>query len=215
MVIWGYICKKYRPLSLICTLCETKGMIIMMRKFINYESIQDEPNFWLWFLAMHFLDSWNKQTDQTLFELLWDSYEINEEWCNQFTGYYEGIFEENDGYSDNPTSLQLELSNGVLYVIEFHPGESVFYFGGEEIGCIGPHTKIQKIAWKDFAEYTKLLDNRQKILLLPILAITSREQNELEQLVVNGLNSLRTLEIIKPEDYQEIREGILANCFAR
>ena len=99
-----------------------------MRNYINYESIQNEPNFWLWFLAMHFLDSWNAQTqtDQTLFELLWDNYEINEEWCNQFTGYYEGIFEKNDGYSDNPTSLQLELSNGVLFVMEFHLGESVF-----------------------------------------------------------------------------------------
>lgn len=189
----------------------------IMRNYINYESIQNEPNFWLWFLAMHFLDSWNAQTqtDQTLFELLWDNYEINEEWCNQFTGYYEGIFEKNDGYSDNPTSLQLELSNGVLFVMEFHPGESVFYLGEEEVSCIGPHTNIHKIAWKDFAEYTSLLDSRQKILLLPILAITSKEQNELEQLVVNGLNSLRSLEIIKPEDEKEIREGILAHCFAK
>ena len=52
-------------------------------------------------------------------------------------------------------------------------------------------------------------------MLLPILAITSKEQNELEQLVVNGLNSLRSLEIIKPEDEKEIREGILAHCFAK
>jgi hypothetical protein len=43
------------------------------------------------------------------------------EWSRKFTGWHPGIFDESDGYSDDPATVRLNLAGGVRLRVEFHP----------------------------------------------------------------------------------------------
>ena len=180
-----------------------------MRKIIAFDTIKDGNNFWIWFFAALFPQSWDADTDQTISEAIMDNYEFDEKWANAFTGYYDGIFDESDGYIENPKTLQIELSDGKMLSIEVHPGDIYYFIEDKEIGCIGPHYKIKTISWQDFAIYTKSWTYQQKLLLMPMLGIKDGEQITLEELIVNGS---REVKAIRWEDYEKIRQGIVSHC---
>src|SRR5215470_14363225 len=53
------------------------------------------------------------------------------DWYRRFTGWYPGIFDESDGYSEDPATVHLALANGVQLRVEFHPGEQNWFLRGE------------------------------------------------------------------------------------
>ena len=78
--------------------------------------------------------------DDALIEIMSEKYEdlIDHSFIDDLTGYYDGVFDESDGYIDNPNTIKMILSTGNELFIEFHPGDTIYYFGQEELGCTGP-----------------------------------------------------------------------------
>lgn len=182
-----------------------------MRKLVNYETIRDERDFWLIFLMGNFPLSSYCDDDEGLGYLIAENYGYNKQWIHDFTGYYDGIFDECDGYLDDPTTLELELSTGEKLYIEFHPGDTIFFIDNDEIGCTGPHYLIHKIDWSKFMSYTNSLSSDKKMLLLPMLAIGNEERENLSHIIAEGL---KEIEIIKESDYELIKNCIINNCYS-
>lgn len=180
-----------------------------VRKLINYETVKNENDFWLIFLMGGFPESLDRETDQTLSEIISSLYDYNRQWADNFTGYYDGIFDEGDGYIDDPTTLEIELSTREKLYIEFHPEDMLYFIDNEKIGCTGPHYFIHKYAWQKFVSYTCSLSCDKKILLLPMLAVKDGEKNDLKQIILDGLKAIR---VIKESDYERICGAIIENC---
>ena len=180
-----------------------------MRKLINYDTIKNEKDFWLIFLMGSFPESLDNETDETLSEIISGLYGYNRQWADDFTGYYDGIFDECDGYIDDPTTLEIELSTGEKLYIEFHPGDTIYFINDEEIGCTGPEYFIHKLDWQKYVSYTHSLSCEQKLLLMPMLAVKDGEKNELNQIIVDGLKATGA---IKEADYERICGAIIENC---
>ena len=180
-----------------------------MRKFVNYETIRHEDDFWLMFLMGNFPISHYNDAVGSLGDFIYDRYGYNKQWIHEFTGYYDGIFDECDGYLDDPTALEIELSTGEKLYIEFHPGDTIFFINDKEIGCTGPHYLIHKIDWSQFISYTNSLSNDKKMLLLPMLSIRNEESADLRRIIIDGL---RKIQVIKESDYEIIGNSIIHNC---
>ena len=63
-------------------------------------------------------------------------------WWETFTGYYESVLDESDGYLEEPVTLNEALSQDKILKIEFHPGDILYFINDEEIGSTGPHWKL-------------------------------------------------------------------------
>jgi hypothetical protein len=76
------------------------------------------------------------------------------EWYQQFTGGYPGIFDDSDGYSDDPATAPLRLANGVQLLVEFHPGDQYWYLRSKDgvkvlLANIGPHWALPGLRWQE------------------------------------------------------------------
>lgn len=182
-----------------------------MRNIIEYKDIKDNNNFWLLFLINNFPESLNNETDKTISEMVSSNYDIDKEWVDNFVGYYEEVFDENDGYIENPTTLKVQLSTHDYLFIEFHPGDTIYFVNEKEIGCTGPEYSIHKINWEKFCEYTKTLNVGEKMLLLPMLFIEGEEQKELREMVYEGLKVAK----IRENDFESLYNAIMENCLIR
>ena len=180
-----------------------------MRKLIDYDTIKNEKDFWITYLMGGFPESLDNETDETLSEIISGLYDYNMQWVDDFTGYYDGILDECDGYIDDPTTLEIELSTGDKLYIEFHPGDTIYFINDEEIGCTGPEYSIHKLDWQKYVSYTHLLSSDQKLLVLPMLAIKAGEKDGLKQIIGDGLEEI---DVIKESDYERICGAIIENC---
>ena len=104
------------------------------------------------------------------------------EWWDDFTGYDEEVFEENDGYLEEPMSVEVILDGNRTLKVEFHPGDILYYINGESVGSTGPHWKLQVF---DFAEIAQFLtkENGEIVfgLLLPLARISANDVSEAEK----------------------------------
>lgn len=112
------------------------------------DEIINNKSFWSYFLSVNFPNAYDETTDTDISELL-DEYD--NKWIHEFTQYSEEIFDENDGYVDNPNTIELNL-NGHDFMIEFHPGDTVYFIDGQQTGCTGAHFIIKKIDFQLFSE---------------------------------------------------------------
>lgn len=183
-----------------------------MRKIINYETIKNEKDFWLMFLMGNFPESLDNETDETLSEIISGLYNYNRQWMDDFTGYYDGIFDECDGYIEEPATLEIELSTGEKLYIEFHPGDTIFFINDVEIGCTGPEYFIHKMDWAGFGSYTHSLSSDRKMLLVPMLVINEGEKESLREIINDGLNAVK---VVKESDYERICNAIVENCIVK
>lgn len=181
-----------------------------MRKLVDYEEIKNNSSFWVMFLASNFPESLDDKTDKTLSEIMSDNYSVNREWVDNFTGYYEEVFTENDGYIEDPNTLIIKLSTSNSLFIEFHPGDTIYFIDDNEIGCTGPEYVIRKINWTEFCKYTETLSSGEKILLLPMLAFDNEDQELLQQVIYEGLRVTG----IKEADFEIICNAIMENSVA-
>ena len=183
-----------------------------MRKIINYEAIEKEKDFWLMFLMGNFPESLDVETDETLSEIISGLYSCNREWADEFTGYYDGVIDECDGYIEEPTTLEIELSTGEKLYIEFHPGDTIYFINDEEVGCTGPEYFIHKLNMAGFDSRTHSLSSDQKMLLVPMLAISEGEKEYLRKIINDGLNAIK---VVKESDYKRICSTIIENCIIK
>jgi hypothetical protein len=102
-------------------------------------------------------------------------------WRREFTGWYPGIFEESDGYSEDPAIVRVALANSAELRIEFHPGDEYWRLRGADavevtLANIGPHWALPGLRWQEataFADATPLASWVPTLLLLPIIWLTA------------------------------------------
>lgn len=128
-------------------------------------------DFWSFFFYANFPNGYNEETDMSLGEMVEKIIPINIEWVNSFTQYYDGVFDEFDGYLENPTTLIATLNHGEILKIEFHPGDVIFYINEKEIGCTGPHHITQSYPYKKLEQLLSYSKGDLLFLLLFPLSI--------------------------------------------
>ncbi|MBQ3546359.1 MAG: immunity protein 19 [Lachnospiraceae bacterium] len=170
-----------------------------MKQIIKYIELISNSSFIPWFLMNNFPEGIDNSNECSLMELIQETCILDKDWIDKLTGYYDGIFDENDGYINAPNSVVISLSNGDELCVEFHPGDTIYYINGSQIGCTGPSYMIRSISLTQFIEYTSKLNASEKILLLPMVKITFEEKDELKN-VINSILSTVDMQGCSVED---------------
>ena len=109
----------------------------------------DNLSFWINYFGCSYLNLYDEEEDVSVSELMEElCTEEVREWWEKFTGWYDGVLDESDGYLDDPAFLEAPLTQGRTLKIEFHPGDTLYYVNGEEIGSTGPHWKLGTVPYK-------------------------------------------------------------------
>jgi hypothetical protein len=103
------------------------------------------------------------------------------DWYHQFTGWYPGIFDKSDGYSEDPATIQLDLANGVQLRVEFHPGSQNWFLRGENsaeamLANIGGHWALPGLRWQEAVAIGNAAPRdgwMAALLLLPVVWLTA------------------------------------------
>lgn len=138
----------------------------------------ENRKFWTGFIVTSFPTSLDEETDMTLSELIEENEMIDTDinWWSEFTKYYDGVFEETDGYVDNPEMLICKLTDTQTLKIEFHPSDTIFYINDSKIACTGGEYNIQIFPFTDLLKYIESRkDNRLFLLLLPLVVIGEKD----------------------------------------
>jgi len=151
------------------------------RKIIDHMPLLSNTNFTNWFLMTSFPEGIDTDEDVSLFEIISSSH-IDKDWIDDLTQYYDGVFDEYDGYVECPNAVRLELK-GNEYIIEFHPGDTVYYLNGEQLGSTGPEYFVKKLSLSQFKEFAADLSSKEKIFLLPMLHAVPEEKSEVFQII--------------------------------
>lgn len=179
-----------------------------MRKILDINEMMENKNFWLYFFISNFPESLDEDSDSTLTEIIGENYVISKDWVDKLTQNYDGVFDESDGYVAEPNTLEIVVCDNNKILIEYHPGDIIYYINDIKIGCTGPHYIIRKISWKDYSNYFRDLDNDIKLLFLPMVYITVENINELCSLVEIGLQKAE----VSTKHYELICNCIIENC---
>ena len=155
-----------------------------MEKIITLEDLTfTNKKFWHCFIASAFCSvAYDEETDLSLTEIIEDNDLADTEWWDQFTGYYDGVIDDADGYVDDPRTFIYDLTPTQTLKIEFHPGDIVYYVNDEQIGCTGGEYQLQVFPFADLLKYTEeIKDDRIFILLLPLTVITEQDIDDATQ----------------------------------
>lgn len=181
-----------------------------MNNILTLNDLYNErEQFWILFFSTCYPNGYFQEEDIELSEYIREKYNLSLNWVDDFTKYYDGVFDEEDGYVKNPRRVTANLNNNKLLEIEFHPGDTIFYLDKESIGCTGPHFNLHKISW---IELKKLLINTDNIewkffLLLPMAFIHENEIDESLKIITKYLTKLP----FRVEDYKIISKCIIDN----
>lgn len=179
-----------------------------MRAIVDINLIENNKDLFIWFLMNGFPEGLDEETDMSLVEILEDEFDIDKEAINEFTGYYDGVFDDNDGYVDTPKSIRIELSEGVNLYIDFHPGAVEYYMENNKLGELGPEYDIKKISYEKFVELTASCSKIEKVLLLPMVYIPEDNKEAVISLLSQVLDGYGLGEAI----CNRITSCILSNC---
>ena len=144
--------------------------------------------FWRCFFRAEWGSAYDKATDTSAGEWMDERCPLSEDECNRwhtFTGYSEDIFDSSDGYAENPSAFEAELDGGKRFRIEFHPGDTVYFIDGQEIGCTGPHgRKLSAIPYREAAKWLGRENGEPMfLLLLPMVRLEPKDAADAEQTV--------------------------------
>lgn len=170
--------------------------------------IIDNNSFWIYFLCTNFPNAFDDDSDTGLNDFIYDEYEYDDDFINEFTQYSEDIFYTNDGYVDNPNTIEIPLENHI-FKIEFHAGDTVYFLDNNEIGCTGSHFVLRKISVQTFNSIIDgVQDTRIPLLILPMLALNDNEQDiaNIGKIIQAGLNCIN----IKKEHINKITDMIIS-----
>ena len=154
-----------------------------MKQIIEYVELLSNSNFIPWFLMTNFPEGIDNSKECSLSELIQEKCILDKDWIDNLTSYYDGVFDENDGYIDTPKAVVIKLSNGDEFCVEFHPGDTIYYINDIQIGCTGPSYMIRNISLAQFYEYTSNMNDSEKIFLLPMVKITLEEKDALAKVI--------------------------------
>lgn len=145
-------------------------------KNIRMEDI-DNLHFWVNYFGCSYPNAYDEEEDVSVSELMQENCtEESRKWWDAFTGYYDGILDESDGYLDEPSTLEMSLSQERTLKIQFHPGDTLYYINEEKIGSTGPHWELQTVPYEEIRQISEQKQGCQLYLLLLPLAMIKQEE---------------------------------------
>lgn len=155
--------------------------------FVIGDLILEDEKFWIYFFSKNYPNGYYEENDIELSEYIFANYELSLKWVNEFTKYYDGVLDEQDGYVNTPRVIKVNLSDDNNLIVEFYPGDTIFFLNNKKIGCTGPHYEIHKISWSEFNKLLYNVDDREVkfLLLLPMVFIKKEEVEEMEKVITN------------------------------
>ena len=166
--------------------------------------------FWAYFLSTSYPCGLLERTDETMYDLVQQVLPVDTQWSDTFTKSYDGVFEDSDGYLNDPTTLVASLEGDDVLEIEFHPGDTIFYINGEEIGCTGPHWKLWVLSCERIRRLLALPDGPVLFqLLLPMAVLTPEEAAEIRPLLLQHLSALGVTPPVLPEMADCLLSGLV------
>lgn len=148
---------------------------------IDIKLFENSKNLLLWFITVNFPEGYDEEQDISFVEFMEENYEFDDDEINMVTQYYDGVFDENDGYVDDPNVIAINLSNGKKFSVAFHPGDIEYYIDDEIIGCTGPHYTIRKIPYEEYVRMVSGLSSFEKLFVLPMVCVTDEHVDMLEK----------------------------------
>lgn len=148
---------------------------------IDIKLFENSKNLLLWFIMVNFPEGYDEEQDISLVEFMSENYELDDDEINVVTQYYDGVFDENDGYVDAPNVISINLSNGKEFSVAFHPGDIEYYIDDEIIGCTGPHYTIRKIPYEEYKSMVSGLNGLEKLFVLPMVCVTDEHVDMFEE----------------------------------
>lgn len=179
-----------------------------MRNIVKIDKLMKRKDFIVWFIMNCFPEGVDEESDMSIYDVIEENYIFDMDWFNNFTNYYDGVFEENDGYVDNPNSIVVLLNNNNELIIEFHPGYVIFFLNNIEIGCTGPHYNIKSISFNKYIELTENVEYDGKLFLLPMIKVSEEEKKEFEKILWELVSKYQ----IKECCLKQIVKIIINNC---
>lgn len=179
-----------------------------MKQVITADELAANSHFVRWFLMTNFPEGLDSAEGSSLYELIEEKCTLDTVFIDDLTGYYEGVFEENDGYVDAPKMVVLSLATGDEFSVAFHPGDTIYSMNGIEIGCTGPHYEIRKLSLTEFLAYTAHMQDREKLFLLPMVKISAGEQEDMTKIIQTILCSFHLQEY----SVEKVCACIIENC---
>lgn len=184
-----------------------------MNDILTLDDLRNESEkFWTFFLSKCYPNAYFEQEDIELSDYIREKYIVSLSGADDFTKYYEGVLDEEDGYVENPRKVIVDFANNNLLEIEFHPGDTIFYLNKENIGSTGPHFNLHKIAWSEIKLLLEGVDNKEWkfFMILPIIYI---KENEADEALIEITKYLTKLPF-KLEDYKIIAKCIIENILS-
>ena len=181
-----------------------------MRNIVDIRDITCKEDFFVWFIMNCFPKGLDEENDMSIYDVIEENYSLDIDWFNKFTSYYDGVFEENDGYIDNPNSIIVQLNNHKELIIEFHPGDVIFFMNSIKIGCTGAHYSIGAIPMDEYIELTKDLCYENKLFLLPMVEVKEYDETKFREIVEIIISKFN----IKKSCEKQIIGIIINNCLS-
>lgn len=147
----------------------------------------DNRDFWAGFLAGAFPTALDEDTDMSIAETLREAGLGSISAWDEFTGYYDGVLDESDGYVDNPACFEYALTPDRKLRIDFHPGDIVYSVNGKQIGCTGGEYSIQVFGYGPLHSWAEEQSNQLIYLLLLPLAAVEAENADAAKDSVSGV----------------------------
>lgn len=145
--------------------------------------------FWRGFITTSFPTALDEESDMSLTEIIEENNLANHKWWDDFTGYYDGILDETDGYLDDPKMFLCNLTPTEVLKVEFHPSDTVYFINNKEIACTGAHYHIHIFSFPELLEYAKSKSNYQiLLLLLPLTYIKKEDAKDAAKIIQKVLN---------------------------
>lgn len=147
----------------------------------------ENKRFWHGFFLSSYPCAYSDELDLSLNDLadkISDSGDLK--WWNEFTGWYDGILEECDGYLDEPAYVEADFLGDKLKV-EFHPGDICFYLNGTEIGSTGPCYKLNSLPF----DRIKAVEKCELFwLVLPLAIVGENDKNAAVEFLADRLTEI-------------------------
>lgn len=164
---------------------------MILEDVIHLEEIRKSaPLFWPFFFCSCFPNGYLESEDIEITDYIQENDWLDLDWVHSFTKYYPGVFDDYDGYVKSPRTLLVKLNRNSNLSIEFHPGDTIFYLNGQEIGCTGPHFQLHGIAWDDLLQLTMGRPAEAFFALLPMAYLVSSQYHTAAQLIQERLSNL-------------------------
>ena len=135
---------------------------------IAHAAALKEPLFWAGFLCTSFGQIGEPFDSDVVCSAFGVTEDDAQGWWKRFTGWYDGILDESDGWLENPAGVIVPLARSLTLEVETHPGGTEFHLAVEEtgrfmLGACGSHWRLPMLRWSEAA----LLSPEALLLALP------------------------------------------------